>query len=77
MPENKYLTDDNGNPSNMRVMSVISLIASIAFGLIEILRPVSTMRNDMNGLYITMAFLVAAFAPKAVQKFAELKVPKG
>jgi hypothetical protein len=60
----------------MRMMSVISLIASIAFGLIEILRPVSTMRDDMNGLYITMAFLVAAFAPKAVQKFAETKIPK-
>ncbi|GAG75043.1 unnamed protein product [marine sediment metagenome] len=27
-----------------------------------------------NGLYVTLMFLVAAFAPKAVQKFAEMKI---
>jgi hypothetical protein len=50
-------------------MSMISLIASIAFGLIVTLR---TAFSE-NGLYITIAFLIAAFAPKALQKFAEVK----
>ena len=69
-----FLEDDRGNPSSMRLMSVISLIASIAFGLVSILHPVAS--KGANGLYITMAFLLAAFAPKALQKFAEMRVPK-
>ena len=68
-----YLEDHNGNPSSMRLMSVISLFASIAFGLVTILH--SGASNNENGLYITIAFLLAAFAPKALQKFAEAKFP--
>ena len=30
--------------------------------------------NASNGIYITFGFLLAAFAPKALQKFAETKV---
>ena len=68
-----YLENDQGNPSSMRLISVIALFASILFGLITILHPAAS--NDANGLYITTAFLLAAFAPKALQKFAEAKFP--
>jgi hypothetical protein len=57
--------EDNGKYSTMRAMSFIALIAAIVFGAITI------TSNDSEGKYITTAFLVAAFAPKAVQRFAE------
>ena len=72
-PKPGFLEDDRGNPSSMRLMSIIALIGSIVFGLVSILHPVAN--KGANGLYITMAFLLAAFAPKALQKFAEMRVP--
>ena len=68
-----FLEDNHGYPSSMRLMSVIALTASIVFGLITALHPVAS--QGTNGLYITMAFMLAAFAPKALQKFAEVKFP--
>ena len=68
-----FLTDDHGNPSSMRLMSVVALIAAIAFGLITLLH---SKANAENGLYLTGLFLIAAFAPKALQKFAEAKFPQ-
>ncbi len=68
-----FFEDHLGKPSSMRLMSFIALWASIGFGLLTVLyRPVN---NDLNGLFITTAFLLAAFAPKALQKFAEAKFP--
>ena len=67
-----YLEDHQGNPSSMRLMSVVALLASIAFGLIAVLHDGG---NDPNALYITTMFLIAAFAPKALQKFAESRFP--
>ncbi|HSF74233.1 MAG TPA: hypothetical protein VLA84_10590 [Microcoleus sp.] len=61
----EFLQEDNGNYSAMRAMSFIALIAAIVFGGITI------TSNNAEGKYITTSFLVAAFAPKAVQKFAE------
>ena len=55
----------------MRLMSFVALIASIAFGCFSLLHPVASA--SPNGLYLTTAFLLAAFAPKALQKFAEAK----
>ena len=49
----------------MRAMSFIDLMAAIVFAAFTI------TSNDSEGKYITTAFLVAAFAPKAVQRFAE------
>ena len=49
----------------MRAMSFMALIAAIVFCAITI------TSNDSERKYITTAFLVAACAPKAVQKFAE------
>ena len=57
--------EDNGKYSTMRAMSFIALIAAIVFGAMTMLN------KDSEGKYITTTFLVAAFAPKAVQKFAE------
>lgn len=53
-----------GNRSCMRLMSFISLLASLGFGFMEL-----NMRAPYP--YLTMFFLIAAFAPKAFQKFAE------
>jgi hypothetical protein len=51
-------------------MCMISLFAAIGFGVV-------TVQRDLKGdaLYITYGFLIGAFAPKAVQKFAEAKLP--
>lgn len=68
-----YLEDHQGNSSSMRLMSVSALLASVVFGLLTTLHSVASQNE--NGLYITMAFLLAAFAPKALQKFAESKFP--
>ena len=65
-----YLTDDQGHPSSMRLMSMVALMAAIAFGFITLLHKGA---NDENGLYLTGLFLIAAFAPKALQKFAEAR----
>ncbi len=83
MPENNkqptqkpgFLDDDKGSPSSMRLMSMVALFASIGFGIISILH--TEAGKNLNGLYITFAFLLAAFAPKALQKFAEAKFPTG
>jgi hypothetical protein len=61
----EILQGNNGKYSTMRAMSFIALIAAIVFGAITI------TNNDPDGTEITIAFLVAAFAPKAVQRFAE------
>ncbi len=73
-PKPGYLEDNDRNPSSIRLMSMIALFASIAFGLISILH--SGARSNENGMFITIAFLLAGFAPKALQKFAEVKFPK-
>ncbi|MEG4939480.1 hypothetical protein [Microcoleus sp. F4-D5] len=61
----KYFQEYNGKYSTMRAMSFTVLIAAIVFGAITI------TSNNSEGKYITTAFFVAAFAPKAVQRFAE------
>lgn len=61
----EFFQEDTGKYSTMRAMSFIALIAAIVFGAMTI------TNKDSEGRYITTAFLVAAFAPKAVQRFAE------
>ena len=43
-----YLEDNQGNPSSIRLMSMIALFASIGFGLITILH--SAAGQNENGL---------------------------
>jgi hypothetical protein len=61
----EFFQEDNRKYSTMRAMSFIALIAAIVFGTISIIE------HDSDGKYITTAFLVAAFAPKAIQRYAE------
>ena len=65
-----FMKEDNGNFSSMRLMSLIALISAISFGGITLANPEV---KDV-GTNLTFSFLVAAFTPKAVQKFAENKV---
>lgn len=65
-----FLQDHKGDSSLMRLMSFTALVMAFAFGLIAALHPKA---NDANALYLAMGFLIAAFAPKALQKFAESK----
>ena len=66
------LTDDRGKRSMMRLMSFISLIASIWAAWMTF---TDSNTTSMEGVYITTAFLLAAFAPKALQKFIENSYP--
>lgn len=66
--------DKSGKLSSIRLMSMIALVVAIFI----------TIKGMFNGIYVTVnivaadnfkfilsAWLVAAFAPKAIQKFAE------
>ena len=64
-----YLTDDGGNPSSMRLMSMLALVVAALLAFIEAFGWGSGESKTELVLY----FLVAAFAPKAVQKFAEAR----
>ena len=66
-----FLQEDNGNNSSMRLMSLIALISAIVFGGMTMTNP----NAKEVGINLTFSFLVAAFAPKAVQKFAEERLP--
>ncbi len=70
-----YVEDRSGNNSSMRLNSFLALVASIIFGALTILlEPEGTV--SATGIYITFGFLIAAFAPKTVQKFAENQLEK-
>lgn len=68
-----FLDDHQGNSSSMRLMSIIALVASIAFSTIVLFgaQPISN-----EALYLISIFLLGAFAPKALQKFAEARFDK-
>ena len=64
-------TEDNGNVSSLRVMSFTCLVAAIVTGCyIAYKNPV----DASNGIYIFTAYLVGAFCPKVLHKFAEQKI---
>ena len=82
-----FLEESPGNRSAMRLMCLLALLASIAFGSITMLRSAPMVSRDAagqdtltypprddTGMIITFAFLLAAFAPKVVQKFAEQRL---
>lgn len=66
-----YLQDDNGNHSMLRMMSLVCLIIAIVIGFILIAKS-PEMKDPFVGIYVFTAFLIAAFAPKVIQKFAEI-----
>lgn len=63
----KFMSDGDGNPSSMRLMSMLALIVAAVLACVEVFGWGSGSGKSELVLY----FLVAAFAPKAVQKFAE------
>lgn len=63
----KFMTDGDGNPSSMRLMSMLALIVAAVLACVEVFGWGAGGGKSELVLY----FLVAAFAPKAVQKFAE------
>ena len=67
-----FLQDDNGKRSAMRAMNFISLLASILFAFLTLTYDVCDVQT---GMYITLFFILGAFAPKALQKFAEQPLP--
>jgi hypothetical protein len=74
-----FLQDDQGHQSSMRLMSLIALLTAVVFGALSVLAAIEVIGNGSGGadaITITFGFLVAAFAPKAVQKFAEQKTER-
>lgn len=71
-----YFQDQSGNNSSMRLMCFVSLLTSILFGVITLWIAYNGKTDNGNGILITFGFLVGAFAPKAVQKFAEQNMPQ-
>lgn len=82
-----FLEESPGNRSCMRLMCMMALISAIVFGGLTMMRsqgvPTKTADGalttvypprDDTGLTLTFGFLIAAFAPKAVQKFAEQRL---
>lgn len=68
-----FFEGGNQESSAVRLTGFLALIAAIIFGLLTVLNAGNhgTQGDSSNGLYLTFAFLLAAFAPKTVQKFAE------
>lgn len=66
-----FFQEDNGSFSSMRLMCFLSMLSATSFGLLTILLD----GDNSDGIYITFGFLISAFAPKALQKFAEQKIP--
>ena len=74
-----FLQDDHGHQSSMRLMCLIALLTAVIFGALSVLAAIKVIGNGSGGadaITITFGFLVAAFAPKAIQKFAEQKTAK-
>ena len=63
----RFLSDREGKPSSMRLMALLSLLTAIGLALL----PTITMQEIPAQETLVLYFLTAAFAPKAVQKFAE------
>ena len=61
-----FLEEAPGDKSSMRLMCFLSLLAAIGFGFLEV-------KAAASFPYVTTMFIVGAFAPKSVQKFAEKK----
>ena len=67
--DKRFFSDDHGNPSSIRLMSMLALLIAGGLAVVEAMGWGSGDSKTELVLY----FLVAAFAPKAVQKFAEKK----
>ena len=64
-----FFEEDQGVRSHMRLQSFIALMAGVGISIFAVV----TKQLDVNLIALVTMFVVAAFAPKAVQKFAEIK----
>jgi len=67
-----FFEENKDEKSMGRLLCFISLIASIIFGGLTILFADATIVSA--GVVLSLIFLVGAMAPKAISKFAELKL---
>jgi len=68
-----YMTDHTGKPSNMRLMSTLSIVVAIGLtALVGLIIYQGQETQDLSFLFnLILVWIVAAFAPKAVQKYIE------
>ena len=64
----EFFSEETGNLSSTRLMSFVCLLASIGLTFYG-------LAKDANVYEFVITYLVAAFTPKVVQKFAESKPP--
>ena len=70
----KLLHDDFGNFSSMRLMSFIAFMAVILLALVLVGIETFSPDTDLKSIEEIIKWLLgAAFGPKAVQKFAEVR----
>ena len=67
----RVFLDDEGNPSSMRVMAAIAFLASAYLAIVEVFCKTVPEIAGSSDTELVFYFLAAAFAPKALQKFAE------
>ena len=70
-----YLTDNQGNPSSMRLMSMFSFWVAAFLAVFPMIATLFGAKATPMEPGSVLIFLIGAFAPKAIQKFAENKSP--
>lgn len=71
MTKTGFFEESPGNKSAMRLQSFIALFIGAGIACFAI----GTKQLDVNVIALVTLFIVAAFVPKAIQKYAELKTP--
>jgi hypothetical protein len=66
-----FFYESEGIKSSMRLQSFIALLIAASVSGFAI----GTKQLDANVIAIVTLFVVAAFVPKAIQKYAEIKQP--
>lgn len=67
-----FFEEEYSAKSGMRLMCFLSLLFSMVCAVITLLFADAAVVSA--GVFITTVFVVGAFAPKAIQKFAEIKM---
>ena len=65
----RYLTDNQGNPSSMRLRSWWAFFAAVFTEILAFINPPS---DYYFTIWVFTIWVVAAFVPQAVNKFAEM-----
>lgn len=73
--QKEYMQDDNGNKSSIRLISIISLVASILICLLSIYLE-AVGKNSTMCYYFAAIFLINSTCPKVIQKYIEMRFIK-